>query len=339
MHHLVADVHLVWIGVTLLRVEPSHARGRMIKKIEVPTPLVVPSFSSRGFSEVLDIYNEMKYRLYGVCLVSASDIAENRISEDVTDATNLVIIDSGLFENGQETSDTTFNALPPRNVWPRSRYHETLRRIGNRTNTVMVNYDQRTSVEKQIKGATEDFACVPDAASDFLIKPATLDVTVNVPAIAHYTPDIRRFDIVGVTACETGYSFLNRCSAIVTLRDILSKSSMETPIHVFGAISPCEILTYFFCGADIFDGLNWLRMAYRDHGIISLEDAAIEEMKWNRKDHDLLLGEWTNNLRVLYHLQESMRRYADSGSIDGLISEFPLASKCAHVAEISGAEI
>ena len=339
MHHLVADVHLVWIGVKLLRVEPSHARGRMIKKLEVPTPLVIPSFSSRGFSEVSDIYKVMKYRLYGVCLVSASDIAENKISDDVTDAANFVIIDSGLFENGQETSDVTFNTLPPRNVWPRRRYHETLCRIGNRTNTAMVNYDQRTSVERQIERASEDFACVPDAASDFLIKPETLGVTVNIPAIADHTPDLRRFDIIGVTACETGNSFLSRCSAIVTLRDILSESSMETPVHVFGAISPCEILTYFFCGADIFDGLNWLRMAYRDHGIISFEDAAIEETKWNRKDRDLLLGEWTNNLRVLYRLQESMRRYADSGSIDGLISEFPLASKCAHVAEISGAEI
>ena len=123
------------------------------------------------------------------------------------------------------------------------------------------------------------------------------------------------------------------------LRDLLNDVSMDTPIHVFGAINPSEVLTYFFCGADIFDGLNWLRLAFRAHGSIPIDEAVMEDLKWNLTDQDLLTSEWTSNLGFLYRLQEAMQRYATNGDLESLVEEFPIARQSARMAEIAGAEI
>ena len=48
--------------------ERPHGQIRRIDKVGVPTPLLVPSFSSCGFHRVADIYGEMRDKLYGVCL-------------------------------------------------------------------------------------------------------------------------------------------------------------------------------------------------------------------------------------------------------------------------------
>ena len=48
--------------------ERPHAQSREIGEVEVQTPLIVPSFSSRGFSQVSEIWEEFRHRLYGVAL-------------------------------------------------------------------------------------------------------------------------------------------------------------------------------------------------------------------------------------------------------------------------------
>ena len=78
--------------------ERPHCQIRRVDKVGVDTPLIVPSFSSCGFPQVADIYDGMKDRLYGVCLVSALDLASGCIPADVTDEVNLVLIDSGMYE-------------------------------------------------------------------------------------------------------------------------------------------------------------------------------------------------------------------------------------------------
>lgn len=58
-----------------MEVESPHAQIRRVHKLGVATPLIAPSFSSRGFPYVSEIWEEFRHRLYGVCLVSAFDVA------------------------------------------------------------------------------------------------------------------------------------------------------------------------------------------------------------------------------------------------------------------------
>ncbi len=320
--------------------EQPHCQSRRIEKVDVSTPLIVPSFSSCGFPHVADIYDLMKDKLYGVCLVSALDIASSRIPIDVTDEVNLVLLDSGMYEARNTESRQIDDCLPDASGdWVRHKYLEMAGCIDPSANVILVNYDGVESVKQQIRQASEDFSQAPHAASDFLVKPESPAQLINVARLAQHTDKLEGFNIVGITAREAGDSLAQRCSTIVMLRDVLDDAGLNLPIHVFGAITPLEVLTYSFCGADIFDGLSWLRLRFSDNGSTTIEDAAFDVGMSNLTDFELRAREWLSNLRRLYRLQESLRRYSLSKDLDELAQQFPSARKAARIAELAGAVI
>ena len=322
-----------------MSVDCPHAKIRRINELQVSTPLIAPSFSSRGFHYISDVWEEFQHKLYGVCLVSAYDIADARIPQDATDMVNVVIVDSGRYETREELTSSNLHASPRDHGWTRLRYHEAVKDIGHKGNVILVNFDEIGGLQTQLERATEDFSQAPHAVSDFLIKPADLNEDVNLAKLIRHRETIRQFGIIGITARELGNSFLRRCRAVVTLRNYLHDAALNTPIHVFGAINPYEVLTYFLCGADIFDGLNWLRLTFRRHASTPVHESVMEDMKWDLTDQDLLSGEWTRNLNTLYRLQTALHVYVASGDLGSLEEEFPLAKQAAHIAEIAGAEI
>ena len=320
--------------------ERPHCRIRRVEKVGVATPLMIPSFSSCGFPQVADIYDGMKDKLYGVCLVSALDLASGCIPADVTDEVNLVLIDSGMYE-AKNSICARGGHCPPgtQTHWPRQQYLEIAGGIDGGANVILVNYDRAETLQQQITLASEDFAHAPRAASDFLVKPEFPSGLVNVAKLAKHAGELEQFDIVGITAREAGDSLVKRCRAVVMLRNALGDAGLDTPIHIFGAINPMEVLTYFFCGADVFDGLNWLRLAFRKHGSIAIGEAAFEGLNSNLDDCDLRMDERISNLRFLYRLQESLHRYCLTHDLEELAREFSFAPQAARTAELAGAVI
>ena len=318
--------------------ERPHCQTRSVEKVDVNTPLIVPSFSSCGFPHVANIYDLMKDKFYGVCLVSALDIASSHIPADVTDEFNLVLIDSGMYEARNTASRQVDDGRTSADGdWVRGEYLEMASRIDPDANVILVNYDGSESVERQIRQASEDFSHAPHAASDFLVKPESPAQLVNVARLAQHTDELEQFNVIGITAREAGDSLAQRCSTIVMLRDAFEDAGLNLPIHVFGAITPLEVLTYSFCGADIFDGLSWLRLRFSQNGSAPIEEAAFDVGMSNLTDLELRAREWLSNLRRLYRLQESLRRYSLSKDLDGLAHEFPSARKAARIAELAGA--
>lgn len=318
--------------------ERAHFQARRVEKVGTSTPLIVPSFSSCGFPHVADIYNLMKDKLYGVCLVSALDMAAHRIPTDVTDEVNLVLIDSGMYEaRNTQSRQVDDGRLSANGDWARGEYLEIAGRIDPGANVTLVNYDGSESMERQIMQALEDFSRAPQAASDFLVKPESPAQLVNVARLAQHTVELEQFNVVGITAREAGYSLAQRCSTIVMLRNVLEDASLKLPIHVFGAITPLEVLTFSSCGADIFDGLSWLRWRFSENGSAPIEEAAFDVGVSSLTDFELQAKEWLSNLRHLYLLQASLRQYSLSNDLGGLAQEFPSAWKAARIAELAGA--
>ena len=323
-----------------METERPHAQSREIGKVEVQTPLIVPSFSSRGFSQVSEIWEEFRHRLYGVALVSSFDIAEELMPANVTDTTNLILYDSGLYETSEQLAiPGGEHTLPYSTNWTRSRYHKTVVEIDSTANVMLVNFDHRRMLEEQIEFASEDFSIVPSAARDFLLKPEPATEMVNISKLALCTRALDQFDVMGITAREAGNSLIKRCRSIIMLRNILDDACLDMPIHIFGAITPLEILTYYFCGADVFDGLNWLRLSFKTTTSVPIEEAAFEKPNWNISELDVLDLERTRNLRTLYRLQDRLRLYGATYNFEDLIDEFPTAHKAAEIADIAGAEI
>ena len=122
--------------------ERAHGRGRRIGKSGVATPLLVPSFSSCGFPSVAEIFNEMKDKLYGVCLVSASDLASGCLPVGALDTVNVMVVDSGMYEARRREQECVVESTPScGSSWSRERYLETAANLDVGSNAILVNYD------------------------------------------------------------------------------------------------------------------------------------------------------------------------------------------------------
>ena len=323
-----------------MKSEPFHSQSRIIDNIEVETPLIIPSFSSYGFPNVTQIYGDLIDSIHGVCLVSALDLHLGVIPNDVTDNVNLVVVDSGMYEARSRAcshSDGFEDFAKP--DWTREQYWDTVRDLDPSANIILVNYDESRRLELQIACAAEDFAISPTAASDFLLKPDSDTPIVNVARLAEQIEPLQKFDIIGITAREAGESLLKRCRTVIMLRELLSSTDTAKPIHVFGAISPLEIVTFFLCGADIFDGLSWLRLSYAQGQSRAIAECAFDNGKVDLFDSEVCFHEWIANISLLYRLQRALHGYITTYDFDELKREFPLAVKASRVAKLAGANI
>lgn len=297
---------------------------RLIAPLGVTTPVVVPSFSSRGFPSANDIFHALRLDLYGVCLLSAFDLARGRIKADLLQAADWVLIDSGLYEVRAESNHCLHGTQPSVGSWDRAQYRAWLASVPPTADVAVVSYDHYGPLQDQYEGAVADFACCR-AAGNFLIKPTQDGQYLNPEGID--AASLSRFSIVGVTEKELGSSPQQRCVSLLKLRMALSTAGQDMPIHVFGAITPRAMLAYFLCGADLFDGLNWLRYEYTADGIAAMADLPPNPMSWNSVDTDRWLSVWRRNLRALQRLQTSLRSFAQSKDLGALCIALPWADQ------------
>lgn len=314
-----------------------HPGARAIRQVGMETPLLVPSFSSRGFPQVAGLYRNLRHDLYGVCLVSAFDVSTRRLDVELADVADLVLLDSGVYETKPiAVAADGYDPAPSDSAWVRNSYRDYLRAVGPNANVLAVSFDHYGPIERQIELACEDFTYAPSAASDFLVKPISTDALLDARCVAERAGTFSGFQVLGVTERELGDSLLDRCRTLIVLRDALAEAGGSTPIHVFGTITPGAVLSYFFCGADIFDGLNWLRFVYDGPELRPISEAALDDGEWEQPDELRFLRHSRRNLRVLRQLQDAMRSYCLSGDLGALVSAFPVAEAASRVAAAAG---
>jgi hypothetical protein len=318
--------------------EHFHPGTRKIARIGVETPILVPSFSSRGFPAVDALYESLRNDLYGVCLVSAFDVFTRRLAVELSDLADLVLLDSGVYET-KPVAVAIDGYHPPatNDEWARDSYHQCLGTVRPDANVVAVSFDHYGPIEEQVKLAVEDFSHAPTAASDFLLKPVSADAIVDAAAVRACASQLSQFQVLGVTEQELGYSLLQRCRTLIALRVALTEVGLRMPIHVFGTITPGAVLAYFLSGSDIFDGLNWLRFAYGLHGLEPIAETVLEEGAWDQPDEARFLQHAIQNLRFLSRLQDEMRSYCRTGDFQSLTDAVPVAERAARAAAAAGA--
>lgn len=249
--------------------------------IEIETPLLIPSFSSKGFgfkkkpkrsksdtSEVIDAIMFSKEFLNESLLISAYDIHYKHIpiSEDFL-VTDITFIDSGGYETGNAydiSATTKYNY--DLKVWNLEQLKKVLKKWPEHKARVIVSYDHgnfRIPLENQIDDAEALFKEFPNSLNDFLIKPETKDqLYIKTPNIIKNIHKLKNFDIIGITERELGNSILQRMLNLHKIRTALDKEKITAPIHVFGSLDPITSILYFLAGAEIFDGLTWLKYSY-----------------------------------------------------------------------------
>jgi hypothetical protein len=316
--------------------EPPLAQLRRIGKLGASTPLIVPSFSSRGFSEIGDLFNEVVSDLRRSCLLSAFDLDSRSVTTDLAQAADIVVVDSGVYETRVQTvAADGHTSAPAAAAWTRDSYRAFLPTIPKHANVLVVSFDDHSSLKDQLGQAIQDFALCPSAACDFLMKPSDPQLLVVPDAVLDVIEPLRRIDVLGVTEKELGSSLLERCCNLVRLRRALTTARISLPVHVFGAITPGPVLAYFMCGADIFDGLNWLRYVYGPQGLSYVHDATVAAGDPAMPDAQAVVAAARANIRFLHRLQDEMSRYAHTSALDTLAMTFPVARRAFEVAQVA----
>jgi hypothetical protein len=293
--------------------------------ITLETPLLVPSFSSKGLgfdtegkSEIKQIFAVVSEYLTDTMLVSAYDIAYEHLQPIGSAITELTIVDSG----GYEVSDLhDLSAVYRQPVQPKEWTMELLRQIYNswpkHIPAVFVSYDHpnvRQSLSEQIDAAQSLFSHYPRQLHTLLIKPETKDQQyVQINNVIASARELRGFNILGLTEKELGNSILDRMKNIAAIRIAMDDAGTNIPIHIFGSLDPITSVLYFLAGAEMFDGLTWLRYGYGD-GIASYQhNYGALRIGIDRQDGFLVAKTMQENLGYLLDLTHQMQKYVLDG--------------------------
>lgn len=271
-------------------------------------------------SELNDVLKFIGGSLTESTLFSAYDLHYRLLpnARQYLDKPEVVFLDSGGYEASAEYDEgQAFRPAYKHNTWSEPKLRHVLNSLPRHVRLIIVNHDSRSSLSRQAENASCFFARYPQHVHNFLVKPQKTKkkgTTVDIADLLARVSLLRKFDIIGVTEKELGSSLLDRLLSIHRLRVGLDKAEVNAPIHVFGSLDPLTVPLYFAAGAEIFDGLSWLRYyfhegltVYRDHAGVLTENRGIQA-RW---DHvrAFAIGE---NVACIRKLEVDLRSFSIS---------------------------
>lgn len=272
----------------------------------VNLPLFIYSYSSRGFPDVIE---RLEYSLPHVpsYLLSLYDYEYILPAELISAKDSRTRIwDSGGYET---TICPTCRSSVNSKKWDENTYIQTANRIPWNGLDILVSYDiphESKYIQQQIETALHLYTKVPGTYSrDLLIHvpdntdPYTLAKTLK--------PYINEFQILGLTEKEIAPTWAHGVYFINCLRSALSALEMEQyiPIHVFGCFDLKTVIRFALAGADIFDGLTWLR-----HLFLNGETLYRREIEYAVPIEELLAADIELSM-ILHNLQDMEQARSD----------------------------
>lgn len=287
------------------------------------TPLLIPSFSSKGFDRLDKIVEYNSEVIEGPVLFSAYDIHYGELKGLPLEA-STIFLDSGGYEASKDAELSDYGEREHiQRKWTQELHESVITAWAPpspATKTVMISYDHpndRYDVREQVKRARGSFAKLTNVGREILLKPETkAQQFVQIEEITKHIHGLADFDVIGLTEKELGGSVLRRMTNIAKLRLALTAAGLETPIHVFGSLDTVTTPMYFLAGADIFDGLTWLRFAFHEGMTVYRYAHAALELGVETNRHMVDGRCWYNNYYYLRDLQAEMRRFLSDGDFD-----------------------
>lgn len=299
------------------------------------TPLLLPSFSSKGFPEVQTILDTTSEVIDGEILVSAYDVFYEHIKEPF-DFAQSIFLDSGGYEASQdvELSEIKHRDYEPA-AWTLKQYQQVINSWKSTSPTVFVSYDHpndRVSTADQIDRAENTLPTSDNYFREILFKPETEDEDeTNVTAIIENIHKLKAFDVIGVTEKEIGASLQARMVSIARIRRALNNAGLgNKPIHVFGSLDTISTPLYFVSGADIFDGLTWLRFAYHDGMTIYRQNYGALKHGTQLKSDQVDAHCFFANYQYMKELQLQMKGYLLNQTFDQFKHHSELIERAYH---------
>ena len=230
---------------------------------------MIPSFSSKAGTDVVEIFETLKLSIIESFLVSAYDVKYNGVILPDNALAEVMFLDSGGYEASKDFDllDPVYPSAEPL-AWSKEEYRAILAVIDPIMPTFITAFDhplERSSFSLQIDAAIETFKDFPGFGREILFKPELIGQEfIHIPSLMPHISRFSEFDVVGMTETELGGSILDRMANIARVRTAMDNEGVTRPLHIFGSLDPVCTPLYFLAGADIFDGLSWIRFSYRD---------------------------------------------------------------------------
>ncbi len=301
---------------------------------EVRTPLLVPSFTSRGFgtkrgrSNIRDYLRYAETFLHDSALISAYDLHYGHLpavsaigrypAKLPYSAPTVLFIDSGTYESRSDVDALEGRLVAdqarPWNPTLHAKTVETL--VHERLPVVMVNYDRCEPMPRQIARARQTRERFPTFVHDFLIKPERRREAITADRVLESSVDLVGFGVIGFTEKELGSTLLDRLKSLARIRQGLDGAGVLAPIHVFGSLDPLLSPLYFLAGAEIFDGPAWLYLAANESLWIYGDERTALLRQWTFHDRQRWATRLQSNLASLEDLQAGLARFLASAGAD-----------------------
>jgi hypothetical protein len=307
---------------------------RINGSIVAQTPLPLPAFSSHALdSHLQDTVARIGNIVFGPILISAYDIHSGRLSGGRPDQAEfrlpLTFIDSGGYENlrldqlrRQARESRPAQRRPgrrqgrqlcpadPDKKFSLEQYRAVLDAWPKDVRAVAVNYDRPSDdLGEQIEAATS-LCPGRELGRELLLKPGDrVPIAGLINQLGHHAQALAGIDVIGVTEKEAGETLIDQLRVIANLRQRLDRIGFEdTPIHIFGGLDPIRTPLYFLAGADIFDGLTWLRYGFEMGRAVYIKAlAAVEHPRIPINEAEWLVRR--SNFFEITRMQTAMRKF------------------------------
>lgn len=303
--------------------------------VSLRTPLLIPSFSSKGFarskrngkSEIGEILAAAGEFLTEAFLISAYDIYYEHLPSpsEMPFTPELVFVDSGGYEISTDYDySSVMVPLQQSECWTCERLESVYENWPDQIPAILVSFDhpeERKPFAEQVADARRLFRARSQHLTLLLLKPETkeqktLDRTIR--AASADAGELGRFDVIGVTEKELGRTMLDRMAQITKLRLAMNEADVTSPLHIFGALDPLTVCLYFISGAEIFDGLTWLRYAYQNGVCVYTHNQGVMKYDLTITDDNLRSRVFSENYYVLQSLQQRLRDFETTCNFDKL---------------------
>lgn len=288
---------------------------RLGNSTELRTPILLPSFSSKGFPKIQKILRASEEYIANEILVSAYDISHGILSPEF-DFASAIFLDSGGYEASRDADlSEVYEGEHVVKDWSAEMYQKVVQDWTSASPTVFVSFDHpkhRTDTREQIERARKLALPAGEHARSLLLKPESEGaIRLHLDQITPHLARMKDFSAIGVTEKEIGNSILNRMLNVARLRKALDKHYASMPIHVFGSLDTISTYLFFLAGADIFDGLTWLRYAFSEGDTLYRHSYGALKLPIN-VNSDIVEGRcWSNNYQYMQQMQLNMMKHAN----------------------------
>jgi len=282
------------------------------------TPMLLPSLSSRINLDVQKTLETISEFIDGPLLISALDY--HVINRPLITFPELIFLDSGGYECNKDQDVTDIGFYTCKNDWTKQMYSEVIDTWKNEIPTVLISYDHptiRAPTKEQIQEAINFLSNRDGFLKEILFKPETKESRrIKPEKIIETIDDLDAFDIIGFTEKELGSSVLNRMVSIAKIRLAMDNKGLEKPIHIFGSLDTITTPLYYLAGADIFDGLSWLRYVYHTGNTLYLDSIGPKLHGVGMNINKIWIQSIYQNYEYLRHLKSLLGRFSVSGDFD-----------------------